>query len=324
MSQKIYKRLVIGGGPAGIAFAIESKALGVDPEDILVLEKGADPLAAVRQFYPEKKMTLPNYKGLPVETYGFLDVFPELTKIETLDYFSELVAKHQIKIEVGKEVSKVVPRADFFEVQCGEEVFYAKVVAIGIGILGRPNKPSYKMPLKLRKHLLFDMTSQEIKNQKVLVVGGGDTAGEYCQYLLEAGNQITLSYRRENFHRMMKTNQDAVEKLSNEQKIKVRLNSDIEGLEEENEKPLVVFKDGTREVFDKVLYALGGTTPVNFLKTIGVEFEDGWPVLSVNGATNIPNLYLIGDLQTGKRGGSIIMCYKSAFFAAKTLAESQV
>ena len=34
------------------------------------------------------------------------------------------------------------------------------------------------------------------------MVGGGDSASEYCQYLVQRGNRVTLSYRRAEFVRM--------------------------------------------------------------------------------------------------------------------------
>ena len=38
------------------------------------------------------------------------------------------------------------------------------------------------------------MTSHPIQNEDVLVVGGGDTAAEYVQYLHAQLNRVTLSY----------------------------------------------------------------------------------------------------------------------------------
>ena len=47
----------------------------------------------------------------------------------------------------------------------------AWVLACAIGIFGRPNKPKeYRLPPTLKERLLFDMTSQQIQNEVVLVV----------------------------------------------------------------------------------------------------------------------------------------------------------
>ena len=92
--------------------------------------------------------------------------------------------------------------ADGFEVRSSLASYESKVCVIAIGILGRPNKPGYKTPAKVRSKVHFDVTSLEYKDQSVLVVGGGDSASEYVQYLVQCGNDATLSYRRESFDRM--------------------------------------------------------------------------------------------------------------------------
>lgn len=65
-----------------------------------------------------------------------------------------------------------------------------------IGILGKSNKPDYKIPHPLSKRIIFDVTEREIKGSNILVMGGGDSAAEYCQYFVQNNNDLTLSYRR--------------------------------------------------------------------------------------------------------------------------------
>jgi flavin-dependent dehydrogenase len=47
--------IIIGAGPGGIALAAEAFASGIDPSQILILEKGPTHNSAIRQLYPEKK-----------------------------------------------------------------------------------------------------------------------------------------------------------------------------------------------------------------------------------------------------------------------------
>jgi len=49
--------IIIGAGPGGIALAAEAFASGIDPSQILILEKGPTHNSAIRQLYPEKKLT---------------------------------------------------------------------------------------------------------------------------------------------------------------------------------------------------------------------------------------------------------------------------
>ena len=73
-------------------------------------------------------------------------------------------------------------------------------------------------------------------------------------------------------------------------------------------------------VVDYLMYTLGGTTPHNFLKTIGIEFVGETPYVKAGGETNVPGLFLIGDLSAGTRGGSIIWAFNSANTAMKKIA----
>ena len=59
----MYDLLIIGAGPGGIALAAEAQASGIDPSRTLVLEKAATHNWAIRQLYPEQKLTTANYKG---------------------------------------------------------------------------------------------------------------------------------------------------------------------------------------------------------------------------------------------------------------------
>jgi thioredoxin reductase (NADPH) len=68
-----------------------------------------------------------------------------------------------------------------------------------------------------------------------------------------------------------------------------------------------------------VIFALGGTTPTNFLHTLGITFNEDGPAFNEAGATNVAGLYLIGDLVVGKKGGSIITAFNSAVRAMKSI-----
>ena len=64
--------VIIGAGPGGIALAAEACAAGIDSNQILVLEKGEHHNSAIRQLYPEQKLTTANYKGFEAKCDGLL------------------------------------------------------------------------------------------------------------------------------------------------------------------------------------------------------------------------------------------------------------
>src|SRR6266446_8290257 len=205
--------IIIGAGPGGIALAAEASASGIDPSQILILEKGPTHNSAIRQLYPEKKLTTANYKGFAARCEGLLCV-RDMTKPETLQFFDKIISDYHVNIEFNAEVYGMRKPAEGgarFRVESSRGVYESKVLACAIGIFGRPNKPKdYRLPPTLKERLLFDMTSHAIQNEDVLVVGGGDTAAEYVQYLHQQLNRVTLSYRQTEFTRLSKQNQDAL------------------------------------------------------------------------------------------------------------------
>jgi thioredoxin reductase (NADPH) len=320
----MYDLVIIGAGPGGIALAAEAFASGIDQSQILILEKGSTHNTAIRQLYPEQKLTTANYKGFAARCEGLLCV-RDMNKPETLQFFDKIISDYHVNIEFNAEVFGM-RRPDEgsarFRVESSRGVYESKVLACAIGIFGRPNKPKeYRLPPTLKERLLFDMTSQQIQNEAVLVVGGGDTAAEYVQYLRQQDNRITLSYRKAHFTRLNQQNRDALLTMEQRGEVEILRSSNIKEIEDEAGRPRLIFAEPehANRLFDRVIFALGGTTPTNFLHTLGITFNGDGPVFDESGATNVPGLYLIGDLVVGKKGGSIITAFNSAVRALKRI-----
>src|SRR5216684_3384765 len=227
--------IIIGAGPGGIALAAEAFASGIDPSQMLILEKGPTHNSAIRQLYPEQKLTTANYKGFAARCDGLLCV-RDMTKPETLQFFDQIISDYHVNIEFNAEVYGMRRPAEGgsrFRVESSRGVYESKVLACAIGIFGRPNKPKeYRLPPSLKERLLFDMTSQAIQNEVVLVVGGGDTAAEYVQYLRMPGHQITLSYRKADFTRLNQENLDALLAMEKAGEVEILRSSNIKEIED--------------------------------------------------------------------------------------------
>ena len=155
----------------------------------------------------------------------------------------------------------------------------------------------------------------------MLVVGGGDTAAEYVQYLRPQSNRVTLSYRKADFKRLNQQNRDALLAMEQRGEVEILRTSNIKEIDDEGGRPRISFaeKEHTSRIFDRVIFALGGTTPTNFLHTLGITFNGDGPVFDEAGVTNVDGLYLIGDLVVGKKGGSIITAFNSSVRAMKSI-----
>ncbi len=321
----MYDLVIIGAGPGGIALAAEAFASGVDSSQILILEKGPTHNSAIRQLYPEQKLTTANYKGFAARCEGLLCV-RDMTKPETLQFFDKIISDYHINIQFNAEVFGMrrleQESGARFLIESSHGVHESKVLACAIGIFGRPNKPKeYRLPPTLKERLLFDMTSQQIQNEAVLVVGGGDTAAEFVQYLRPEGNRIALSYRKADFTRLNQQNHDALLALERRSEVEILRSSNIKQIKDEAGRPRIIFAEAEHptRIVDRVIFALGGTTPTNFLHTLGITFNGDGPVFDEAGATNVEGLYLIGDLVVGKKGGSIITAFNSAVRAMKSI-----
>lgn len=305
--------IIIGAGPAGISVAVEAVHHGVGTDKILLLEKANTHSWSIRKFYPDEKLVTANYKGVEAECKGVMCLLDQ-SKSETLSYLDQAIENHRLKVHYQEEAFSLHKDAQgVFHLETNKGKYQTRICVIAIGVLGRPNRPDYPIPAELKKQVSFDVTSQKIENKSVLVIGGGDSASEYCQYLVQKENQVSLSYRKEKFSRMNSLNLESLEALESEKKLQVLRKTDIEKLEQEQEKIRVHFKDNQHSlVFDHLVYALGGSTPENFLESMGIAFTKDASNLSFAHESKIHGLYLVGDLSSGKKGGSINLAFNSA------------
>lgn len=308
---KIYELAIIGAGPAGIATAVESYLQGV--RNIIILEKDQNHNSTIRKYYKDNKRVDKDWKGQKVELDGRI-FFVDGTKESTLDFFDEILKKHCVELKTHTEVQKIEKQDDgSFEVFISGGSIKAKNVVVTIGRMGKPNKPDYKIPPSLKKKIGYTLDGCSSK-EKILVVGGGDSAVEYAVDLSEK-NDVTICYRRETFRRANPTNQTNIANAIMHKEVKAILGEDIEALEDEDSKVKVVFKQRESEVFDRVVYAIGGTTPSAFLANSGIKEVDGVPVHDENYETNIKGLFVAGDI-TQERGGSIALGLNHGFAIA--------
>lgn len=322
----MYETIIIGAGPGGLSMAVEARTSGVAADKVLILEKANEHSFTIKKYYPDSKLVTANFKGFTPQCTGVM-CLTDSYKHETISYLDKTIENYDLNVHYHETVNKIVKseKQQKFTIITDKGTYSSKTVAIAVGILGKPNKPSYQIISSIKSRILFDLTTLEIKDSKVLVVGGGDSASEYCQFLTDDSNRndVTLSYRSRTISRMNDINKDSLLTLAGTQKVKLLFDSNIESLSDENGKPKVHFYELQYDdlIFDYIVYALGGTTPENFLKTIGIEFNGPNPVLKEGYETNVPGMFLLGDLSAGQKGGSIIWAFNSANTAMRKICK---
>jgi len=307
--ENLYDIAIVGGGPGGIASAVESSIFGL--EKILFIEKGDNHSQTIRQYYKDAKRVDKDWQGQKVTIRGNVGFF-DGTKESTLDYFETLLDDEKIDTLFNTEVSGVTKAEDgCFDVATSNGTYRAKNVIIAIGRMGKPNKPSYKIPRTIRQfvnHNPHDCRGHE----KILVVGGGDTALEYACHLSK-DNEVTLSYRKESFSRANEINREMITEYDQQEKLRVRYNTDIISIENHEGRIKVNYANGYHTVYDRIIYALGGTTPVDFLRSCHIDLdESGQPIFNAQHETSVKGLYMVGDIVYDS-GGSIAMAINHAY-----------
>jgi len=304
----VYDLVIIGGGPGGIGAIVEAKELGL--AKVLLIEKTENHSHTIRKFYKDKKRVDKDWQGQAVELEGNVD-FVDGTKESTLDYFDKLLDDELIDSKFNCEVQKVTKVDDVFTVETSDGNVQAKNIIVAIGRMGKPNKPSYKIPASLRSKVGYNLDKCG-NDEKVLVVGGGDSAVEYACDLSET-NEVTLTYRRETLGRPNPTNQEMISKYAKEGKVSLKLGIDIEGVESEHGKLCVNYNDGTHELYDRAVFAIGGTTPKDFLKACGFTLDEkGEPIFDENYESETKGLYVAGDIAFAS-GGSIAIALNHGY-----------
>ncbi len=296
----IYDIIIIGGGPGGIGVSIESKILGL--EKILLIEKTDNHSHTIRKFYKDKKRVDKDWQGQAVNLEGNID-FIDGTKESTIDYFDTLLDDHLIDARFNCEVDKVSKDSDLFKVVTSDGEFVSKNIVVSVGRMGKPNKPSYIVPPSLKTQVNFNLDKCS-NGEKIIIIGGGDSAVEYACDLSET-NDVTLCYRGAELTKPNPTNISAFKTFLDSGKICAKLGMDIDSLDSEHGKIRVEFKDKSSELYDRAIYALGGTTPIDFLKKCGVVVDDrGEPIFDANYETKTAGMFIAGDIAF-KSGGSI-------------------
>ena len=128
-------------------------------------------------------------------------------------------------------------------------------------------------------------------------------------------NNVTLNYRRTEFPRINDINRQDLKDAVGYEKLRTRLGCNILSLENEEGLVKVNYDDGYSIVYDRAIYAIGGTTPVEFLRKCGVELnENKQPIIDENFETKTEGLYIVGDLAVDS-GGSIAIALNHAYHA---------
>ena len=265
LAEDVLDVAIVGAGPAGLSAGLTAAHAGLSS---VVLEREPT-LGGSLLHYPRRKMVLTQPVELP--PWGALDR-EEYTKEALLGLFEGLVENHTIDVRFGETVINVQKEDGAFLVcSAAGGTWRTRVVVLALGRRGAPRTlgiPGEELP-KVMYRLL---DAEGYRGQKILVVGGGDSAAEAAIGLArQPGNEVTLSYRREKLVRLKKKNQDALDTLLAGGKVRPLFGSQPVEITPGSVR-LKVGGEVVEMANDYVLVFAGGVPPFDFLKRIGVRF----------------------------------------------------
>jgi thioredoxin reductase (NADPH) len=262
-SKAEYDLIVVGAGPAGISATLAAKKAGLK---VLTLEQ--DTLGGTVFTFPRAKVVMTSPMDLPL--YGKVKL-KETSKTELLNLWQEVIQKNNIVIRENTKVEAIESENHVFTVKTNQnDVLTAQTVLLSIGRRGTPRKLNVEgeMTEKVAYRLL---DPELIKNKKILVVGGGDSAIESA-LLLANENKVTLSYRSDKFNRLKPRNAAIISSAMQTGLVDVKFGSNVKSIQTDH----VLLLEGENAVENKlendlVYIFAGGELPTEFLKKIGID-----------------------------------------------------
>ncbi len=257
---------IIGAGPSGL-----SAALAATEENLsyVVLEQAANFGGTIFQ-YPRQKLTHTQPVELPL--YGTLKR-DEYTKEELLALFEGLVERHGLQLRFRERVKTIErPGDEDFRIHTTAAEHRARNVLLAMGRRGTPRKlgvPGEDLP----KVMYQVRDARQYRRQRVLCVGGGDSAIEAAMGLARQGNEVVLSYRKEQFFRIKRKNEERLGKLVRRGRIRPVMQSQVVEIAEHAVR--LSTPAGELEIANDFVFVLiGGVPPFALLRDIGIRFGD--------------------------------------------------
>ncbi|HLF17900.1 MAG TPA: thioredoxin-disulfide reductase [Candidatus Omnitrophota bacterium] len=279
--------VIIGSGPAAHTAAIYAGRAKLDP---LIFEGfNAGGVAAGGQLTITTEVE--NYPGFPKGIQG-----PELMDL-----------MRQQSIHCGGRIKTVtVDKADLksrpFKISAGKETVEAKALIIATGATAkRLNLPGEEKLWQkgISACAVCDGALPIFRNKPLVVIGGGDTAGEESTFLTKYASKVILLIRRD----VMRASKAMQERVKNNKKIEILWNTEAtEILGDKAVSGVKIINNKTKKASTieagGLFYAIGHTPNTQFLGK-QVELDETGYIKTKPGTTqtSVAGVFAAGDVQ---------------------------
>jgi thioredoxin reductase (NADPH) len=304
---------IVGGGPAGLATAIECGKAGLSH---VVLEKGAL-VDGIRRF-PVNMVFFTTPELLEIGELPLTCSGEKPTRLESLKYYRRVAAHYRIPLRLYERVLAVNRVDGCFELLTAyervvpgtPEPVRARRVVVACGYYDNPNLlgvPGEDLP----KVSHYFTETHPYFGLEVAVIGGANSAAECALELFRSGVSVTLIHRKDALSTHIKywVRPDILNRIEREE-VKAYLGTEVVAIHPE--KLLLRNKTGeTFEIANDAVLALTGYQPdYRFLASMGIEIHaaSGKPRVDPETCeTNVPGIYLAGGVVAGRETNRIFI-----------------
>jgi len=275
---------IIGGGPTGLFGAFYAGLRGMSVKIIDSLELLGGQLATL---YPEKNI---------YDVAGF----PEIVAKELSQNLIRQAEQYKPEICLGERVEKVgKEESGIFSLQTKSKLHRARAVLIaaGVGAFEPKTLPLPEAPRFVGHGLHYFVNDlQGLRNKRVLIVGGGDSAVDWANMVSPLAASTTLIHRRDGF----RAHEKSVEMMRGGA-TKILTFFELKAVGgQTNIEEATIYDNRTKEEqtlkVDALLVNIGFSNSLGPIKEWGLEFEGGSIKVDPMMQTNIPGIFAAGDI----------------------------
>lgn len=292
MINKHYDLIIIGGGPIGIACALEAKKKNLE---FLIIEKGC--IVNSLYNYPLNMTFFSTSEKLEIGGIPFVSNNIKPTRPEALEYYRRVAVSNHLPMHLDERVYRFTPLNGGYEVSTSKDKYTCTYIVIATGF--------YDIPV------LMDIPGEDLKKvthyykdphfyatHKVVVVGANNSAVDAALETFRKGADVTMVTRGGGIGKRVKYwVRPDIENRIKEDSIKAYFNSRLTAIREKEVDILTA--EGTVTIAnDYVIAATGYKPDFDFLTESGIMLShDEVRQPQYNPDTmesNMPNVFLAG------------------------------
>lgn len=289
--------VIVGGGPIGIACALEAKK---NKLSYVIIEKG--PIVNSLFNYPINMQFFSSSDLLEIDNIPFISGEAKPKRNEALEYYRRIVTSNDLNIKLFEKVEDITKTDDGFDVVTEKNNYGAAHVIIATGFYDIPNLLGVPGE-ELDKVAHYYKDPHFYASQKLVVIGASNSAIDAALECYRKGAEVTLVIREPEVGPRVKywVRPDIINRIE-EGSIKAYFNSNVREIHPE--KVVIETPDGIIELENDFVLALIGYQPnFSFLEKMGIQLSDDDKKLPLYNKetmeTNVNGLYLAGVICGG-------------------------